>query len=108
MLARQAKPNLSCEASGTPTGQTRQGRPRLQPRPHPDPKIHGEQARGNIRAEPDPIRVVRWLLGDGRSGGGFEGDLVAEDLQLADVVALSAFGTDAGVVDANAAAADLA
>jgi transposase len=35
-------------------------------RPHPDPKIHGEQARGSIRAEPDPIRVACWLPGDGR------------------------------------------
>src|SRR5512133_2692056 len=40
--------------------------------------------------------------GDGRSGGGFEGDLVAEGLQLADVVALGAFRTDAGVVEAGA------
>src|ERR687898_305241 len=47
-------------------------------------------------AEPDPIRVVRWLLGDGRSGGGFEGDLVAENLQLADVVALGALSVEAG------------
>jgi hypothetical protein len=46
--------------------------------------------------------VVRWLLGDGRSGAGLEGDLVAENLQLADVVALGAFGTDPGVVEANA------
>jgi hypothetical protein len=53
-------------------------------------------------AEPDPIRVVRWLLSDGRSGGGVEGDLVAENLQLADVVALGAFRTDTGVREANA------
>src|SRR4029453_14181531 len=39
---------------------------------------------------------------DGRSGGGFEGDLVAEGLQLADVVALGALRTDAGVVEAGA------
>jgi hypothetical protein len=58
-------------------------------------------------AEPDPIRVARWLLGDGRSGGGFEGDLVAEDLQLADVVALGAFGTDTGVIEANAEVVEL-
>ena len=50
---------------------------------------------------PDPIRVPGWF-DDGRSGGGFQGDLVAEGLQLADVVALGAFGTDAGVVEAGA------
>jgi hypothetical protein len=50
---------------------------------------------------PDPIRValVVWWAG---SGGGFEGDLVAEGLELADVVALGAFGTAAGVVEARA------
>jgi hypothetical protein len=31
-----------------------------------------------------------------------EGDLVAEGLELADVVALGAFGTDPGVVEASA------
>src|SRR5437867_3527832 len=36
------------------------------------------------------------------SGGGFEGDLVAEGLQLADVVALEALRTDAGVIEAGA------
>jgi len=38
---------------------------------------------------PDPIRValVVWWAG---SGGGFEGDLLAEGLELADVVALGA------------------
>jgi hypothetical protein len=36
------------------------------------------------------------------SGGGFEGDLVAEGLELADVVALGAFSVDAGVVEAGA------
>jgi hypothetical protein len=51
---------------------------------------------------PDPIRVVRWWPGDGRSGGRFEGDLVAEDLQLADVVAPGALRTKAGVVAADA------
>ena len=39
---------------------------------------------------------------DGRSGGGFEGDLVAEGLQLVDVVALGAVGVDAAVVEAGA------
>src|SRR4029450_8434387 len=46
--------------------------------------------------------MVRWLPGDGRSGGGFEGDLVAEHLQLADVVALGALSVEAGVIEANA------
>src|SRR4029450_11597265 len=36
------------------------------------------------------------------SGGGFEGDLVAEGFELADVVALGAVGVDAGVVEAGA------
>src|SRR5512132_518362 len=35
-------------------------------------------------------------------GGGFEGDLVAERFELADVVALAAFGVDAGVVEVGA------
>src|SRR5215216_53540 len=38
----------------------------------------------------------------GWSGGGFEGDPVAEGFQLADVVALDALGVDAGVVEAGA------
>src|SRR5215208_2129723 len=37
-----------------------------------------------------------------RSGGGFQGDLVAEGLQRADVVALGALGVDPGVVGAGA------
>jgi len=36
------------------------------------------------------------------SGGGFEGDFVAEGFELADVVALGAVGVDAGVVEAGA------
>src|SRR5215203_5358749 len=44
----------------------------------------------------------RWWFGEGRSGGGFEGDPVAEGLELADVVALGPFRTDAGVVEARA------
>jgi hypothetical protein len=67
---------------------------------HPDPKIHDEQAGGSTRrsaAEPGPSR---WMRAD--SGGGLQGDLVAEGLQLADVVALGAFGTDTGVVEAGA------
>src|SRR5512133_2410110 len=66
---------------------------------HPDPKIHGEQADGSTRrsaVKPGPVRV-----GAG-SGGGFEGDLVAQGLELADVVALGAVGVDAGVVEAGA------
>jgi hypothetical protein len=47
------------------------------------------------------IRSRCWLPGDGWSGGGVEGDLVAEGFQLADVVALDAFGTGAGVVEAG-------
>ena len=34
----------------------------------------------------------------GRSGGGFEGDAVAEGLELADVVALLGVGVDVAVV----------
>jgi hypothetical protein len=72
----------------------------LNQRPHPDPKIHDEQAGGNTRlrcAEPGLSSWVRAV-----SGGGFEGDLVAEGLQLADVVALGALSVDAGVVEAGA------
>jgi hypothetical protein len=68
---------------------------------HPDPKIHGEQARGIVREKPDPIGVAL-VVGEGRSGGGFEGDPISEGLELADVVALGAFRTDAGVVEAGA------
>jgi hypothetical protein len=66
---------------------------------NPDPKIHGVWAGGSIRrggAEPGPSR--RWW----RSGGGLEGDLVAERFELTDVVALGALGVDAGVVEAGA------
>src|SRR5215217_7818298 len=72
----------------------------LNQRPHPDPKIHDEQAGGNTRlrcAAPGPSSWVRAV-----SGGGFEGDLVAEGLQLADVVAPGALSVDAGVVEAGA------
>jgi hypothetical protein len=40
--------------------------------------------------------------GWGRSGGGLQGDLVAQRLQLADVVALAALGVDAALVEARA------
>jgi hypothetical protein len=45
-------------------------------------------------------RVQAALRADSR--GGFEGDLVAEGLQLADVVALGALSVEAGVVEAGA------
>jgi hypothetical protein len=45
---------------------------------------------------------VRAVLMGARSGGGFEGDLVAKGLELADVVALGALSVDAGVVEAGA------
>jgi hypothetical protein len=35
----------------------------------------------------------------GRARGGFEGDLVAESFELADVVALGAFGSESDVVE---------
>src|SRR4030095_10744947 len=63
------------------------------------PKIHGAQAGGSTRrsaAEPGPSRSMR-----ADSGGGFQGDLVAEGLQLADVVALGALRVDPGVVEAG-------
>jgi hypothetical protein len=69
---------------------------------HPDPKINGEQARGSVRAEPGSDRRGAGCPVRARSSGGLEGDLVAEGLQLADVVALGAFGTDTGVVEAGA------
>src|SRR5215218_6403603 len=75
--------------------------PRGGPRPWgSDPKIHDEQAGGNTRrsaAEPGLSSWVRAV-----SGGGFEGDLVAEGLELADVVAPGALSVDAGVVEAGA------
>src|SRR5829696_2632805 len=69
-------------------------------RPHPDPKIHDERAGGSTRrsaAEPGPSS---WVRAD--SGGGLQGDLVAEGLELADVVARGALSVDAGVVEAGA------
>src|SRR5829696_5842163 len=65
-----------------------------------DPKIDGEWAGGSTRrsaAEPGPGRVCGAGL-----GGGLEGDLVAECLELADVVALGALCVDAGVGEAGA------
>src|SRR5215218_3364404 len=63
----------------------------------PNLKIHGEWAGGSTRAEPGPSSADGW-----RSGGGLQGDRVAQRLQLADVVALAAVGVDAGVVEARA------
>jgi hypothetical protein len=40
------------------------------------------------------------------SGGGFEGDLVAERLQLAEVVALATLGVAGGVVEPRAEVAE--
>jgi hypothetical protein len=37
-----------------------------------------------------------------RSGGGFEGDFVAEGFEVVDVVALGAFGAEPGVVEVRA------
>lgn len=63
----------------------------------PDPKIGELAARGvpgGGAAEPGG-------MGSG-SGRGFEGDLVAQGFELADVAALAAFGADAGVVEVAA------
>src|SRR5215216_4005769 len=63
-----------------------------------DPKIPGSLAGGSTRRSGAGSGKV-----DGcRSGGGLEGDLVAERFELADVVALLAFGVDAGVVEPGA------
>src|SRR5512132_1011534 len=68
--------------------------------PSTDPKIHGTLAGGSTRrsaAEPGPGGSM-----GARSGGGFQGDLVAEGLQLAEVVAPGALRVDPGVVEAGA------
>ena len=68
--------------------------------PAADPKIDGEWVGGGTRlrcAPPGPGRVC----GAGLAGG-LKGDLVAERLELADVVALGALWVDAGVVEAGA------
>ena len=63
-------------------------------RPSANPKI-GELLGARQRpAERQRSRVQ----GTGGSGGWFEGDLVAEGFELADVSLLAAFGVDAGVV----------
>jgi hypothetical protein len=80
-------PRRTCESAGD------------RPRPSiPDPKI-GELAgrRQDPAAQRSRVRLR------GRSGRRrFEGDFVAECLELADVVALAAFGVDAGVVEVAA------
>src|SRR5215217_3809613 len=68
--------------------------------PSTDPKIDGEWVGGSTRrsaAKPGPGRVCGAGL-----GGGLKGDLVAERLELAEMVALGALGVDAGVVEAGA------
>src|SRR6266516_3253135 len=62
-----------------------------------DPKIPGEWAGGSI-----PGRLVGRVGGGCWSGGGFEGDFVAEGFELADVVALAVVGVDAPVVEVGA------
>src|SRR5215213_2846551 len=89
--AARSRPADGTRPPAVPAAQT-------QTPPDPSPRIDGERAGGSTRrsvAEPGPSR---WM--GARSGGGLEGDLVAERLELADVVALAAFGVDAGVVEA--------
>jgi hypothetical protein len=64
-----------------------------------NPKINGERADGSNPAQRS--RVKQRPIGR-RSGGWLQRDLVAQRLQLADVVALAAVGVDAGVVEAGA------
>src|SRR5215469_9857660 len=54
------------------------------------------------RQQPAERSGAGWGFAAAGSGGGFEGDLVAEGFELADVVALAAFGVDAGVVEVAA------
>ena len=58
--------------------------------------MDGEWAGGSIPAQPGWI--LMWVC----SGGGLQGDGVAEGFELPDVVAFTAFGVDAGVVKARA------
>src|SRR5215207_1265487 len=62
-------------------------------------KIPGSWVGGSTRrgAAESGSRSGRWC----RSGGGLQGDGVAEGFELADVVALGALGVDAGVVEAS-------
>jgi hypothetical protein len=62
-------------------------------RPTANPKI-GELA--GVRQLPAERSGTGMVV---RSGGGLDGDFVAEGLQLADVAALAAFGVDAGGVE---------
>ncbi len=54
---------------------------------------------GQVAAAPAGDGESGWR--GGRSDGGLQGDLVAESLQLADMVALAAVGVDTGVVEAG-------
>src|SRR5262249_9446436 len=65
----------------------------------PNPKIDGWVAGGS---GPGPVIAGRGCERRWWSGGGVEGDPVAEGLELADVVELFAFGVDAGVVEVRA------
>src|SRR6266498_4263415 len=56
---------------------------------------------GVTKAEVDRLVGLGILVAWGRSGGGLQGDLVAERLELADVVAFATLGVDAGVVEAR-------
>ena len=52
---------------------------------------------------PTPALTRKWMVnGLGRSGGGLQGDPVAEGFEFADVVALLTVWVDAGVVVAGA------
>src|SRR5262249_7410678 len=64
-----------------------------------NPKIDGWVAGGSGRG---PVIAGRGCERRWWSGGGVEGDPVAEGLELADVVELFAFGVDAGVVEVRA------
>jgi hypothetical protein len=71
---------------------------RMALRPSVNPKIGELRGARQRPAERQRSRV----RGAGGSGGWFEGDLVAEGFELADVSFLAAFGVDAGVVVAAA------
>jgi len=68
------------------------------PRAAANPKIGELVGRRQLPAERERSRE-EWAVG---SGGGLEGDGVAEGFELADVVVLAAFGVDAGGVEPGA------
>jgi hypothetical protein len=72
-------------------------------RPTANPKI-GELP--GVRQHPAERQRSRVRV-ESRLCGGVEGDLVAEGFELADVVALAAFGVDAGGVVAGSEVAEL-